>query len=350
MTVGRRNPYHNRAALTEPSDFFGRANELSGIYERIGDGTSVSLIGERRVGKSSLLYALDFPGIRAEFRVSSSLRFVFIDMQTIGGVPEAEMLEYLIFKIAGALGVEPGEPRRPTLRLLAQQARARDVRLVVIIDEFDVLVHAPGLSEGFLGFLRSWTSEFRMPFVVASREGSIDPVAIPEVGSSFLNIFSPLYVGPMSPSDAEQLIRVPSEEADAPFSDEDVAWISELAGRHPLFLQIAAYHLFDLRPSVARADLRAALRRQFDFEAMPQFNYLMSRLSAAEVRALMGFAGRRETIDPKFLDRFLRMGMLIEGESGLRVFSSSFQEQLEEPRTHESPRGILPGVRSFLFE
>ncbi|MGH7485427.1 MAG: hypothetical protein ACREMY_07450, partial [bacterium] len=236
------------------------------------------------------------------------------------------------------------------LRLLAIEARERSLRLVVIIDEFDVLVHKSQVSVAFLGFLRSWTSEFRMPFVVASREGSIDPVAIPEVGSSFLNIFSTLYVGPFPPSDAEDLIHALSAEAGAPFSEEDAEWITDLAGQHPLFLQIAACHLFDLRASVARNELRGALRREFDFEAAPQFDYLMTRLSPVEISALVRFVERRDAIDEKILARFLQMGMLIQGRDGLRVFSSSFQERLANPRAPVPSRRILSAVRSFLFE
>src|SRR5262249_43479079 len=242
-----RNPYRNRSAIRSASDFFGRATEIGKIYERIVDGSSVSMIGERRVGKSSILNALDFPTIREEFDAPSELRFIFIDMHTIGGCREDELLAYMIFQASSALDLEGGETRRHTLRRIATDALSRRLKPVVLLDEFDVLVHNREVSVGFLGFLRSWTSEFRIPFVVASREGTIDPVVTPEVGSSFLNIFSPLYVGPFEPAEAAELLREPATEAGAPFSKEEIDWIEELGGLHPLFLQVAACHLFDLR-------------------------------------------------------------------------------------------------------
>jgi len=54
------NPYLNRTAIKDARNFFGRRREIATIFSRINadDPQSVSIIGERKIGKSSLLRAL----------------------------------------------------------------------------------------------------------------------------------------------------------------------------------------------------------------------------------------------------------------------------------------------------
>jgi hypothetical protein len=67
-------------------DFFGRERELPDVYSRLLGGQSVSLIGERRIGKSSLLYALNFPSERFSFGIPENLRFVYADGQLMARI------------------------------------------------------------------------------------------------------------------------------------------------------------------------------------------------------------------------------------------------------------------------
>lgn len=49
------NPFTNRGMITKENEFVGREREISDILARIRNGNSVSVVGERRIGKSSLL-------------------------------------------------------------------------------------------------------------------------------------------------------------------------------------------------------------------------------------------------------------------------------------------------------
>ena len=66
------NPYLNRTAIKDDRGFFGRRRELATIFSRIDarEPQSVSIVGERRIGKSSLLRKLnqkDYAGCAAGF-------------------------------------------------------------------------------------------------------------------------------------------------------------------------------------------------------------------------------------------------------------------------------------------
>src|SRR5215475_12123844 len=52
------NPFTNRGLITNPDEFFGREQEIGEIISRLRAMQSLSVVGERRIGKSSPLYHL----------------------------------------------------------------------------------------------------------------------------------------------------------------------------------------------------------------------------------------------------------------------------------------------------
>ena len=60
------NPYLNRVMIQDPKQFYGRRREMSRIFARIGVDRpqSISVVGERRIGKSSLLYQVSVPEVQ----------------------------------------------------------------------------------------------------------------------------------------------------------------------------------------------------------------------------------------------------------------------------------------------
>lgn len=65
--------------VTDPADFIGRAEQREEICTRLDKMESASIVGERRIGKSSLLYQLALTGAR---RIEDGqYRFFYLDMQ-----------------------------------------------------------------------------------------------------------------------------------------------------------------------------------------------------------------------------------------------------------------------------
>src|SRR5437588_1263065 len=98
-----RNPYLNRVAIQDPKQFFGRAREVSKIFSRIGASRpqSISVVGERRIGKSSLLHFINRPEIRARFLdQNESYAFAFIDLQQKRRLTLIEFFKELLVLLA----------------------------------------------------------------------------------------------------------------------------------------------------------------------------------------------------------------------------------------------------------
>ena len=79
-----RNPYLNRSMLRSLERFFGRRSQIERIMGRLDSPTpqSVALVGERRTGKSSLLWHLGQEEIYSRYlEQAADYVFCYIDFQ-----------------------------------------------------------------------------------------------------------------------------------------------------------------------------------------------------------------------------------------------------------------------------
>lgn len=338
-----RNPYTNRKAILCEKEFIGRERELRDIYTRVLGGQSVLLVGERRTGKSSLLYALNFPDQRESFGIPEHLTFAYTDCQEVAGCDEPTFVAYLSQQFAMAMELEePPEPSRAGLKALAKKATSKGLQPVLAIDEFEVLVENSRVGPEFLAFLRSWSTTTNTPIVLASREGSVEQlVEDPGTGSAFLNIFGQQYVGPLDPADARQLIVFPSTNIAEPFQPAQVDRILALGGHHPFFLQIACYHALEIqRSGFSGQEATAMLESKFIYEAAPHMKYLASRLSLIEKAALEDLQGPRENRPREGYASLLRKGVLIH-DLEQRLFSSVFMNYVDKAAVERVAHGKL---------
>ena len=113
-----RNPYLNRVAIKDPAQFFGRTREVSKIFSRLASSRpqSISVVGERRIGKSSLLYYINHPQVRARFLdKSESYMFAFIDLQQKRRLTLTEFFKELFTLVAKETEDEAFQNSNPRL-------------------------------------------------------------------------------------------------------------------------------------------------------------------------------------------------------------------------------------------
>src|SRR5712691_6851581 len=80
------NPFDFGNPISDPKHFFGRGREVDNVFSRLrnaGFGSS-SIVGERRMGKTSLLNYLMHPNVRHSQRLDSDkYLFVYEDLQKV---------------------------------------------------------------------------------------------------------------------------------------------------------------------------------------------------------------------------------------------------------------------------
>jgi hypothetical protein len=161
------------------------------------------------------------------------------------------------------------------------------LKLVFCFDEFEGLGANPHLGPGFFSSLRGLTGQLDVAYITASRT-PIHTLAYaqPETLSSpFFNTFAPLYLSLFSDEDAQGLVEMLATKAGATFAPDLVHLIVELAGPHPLLLQIAGFHTFEAwrqRDGPLEEGDHAEVRQHFRVEAQPHYDYYWRHLTAEE--------------------------------------------------------------------
>jgi len=128
-----RNPYVDRAVIRDINRFYGRKQAVSRIYSRIGapNPQSVSIVGDRRVGKSSLLHFICDEENRNKYLDNpENYVFVLMDLQEEPNDTISDFIESLLRLIEEALGSDiqfEGKTEYDALKRLALLLR-RDKR------------------------------------------------------------------------------------------------------------------------------------------------------------------------------------------------------------------------------
>jgi hypothetical protein len=248
-----------------PKLFVGRDKELRRIISRIITGQSTAIIGESLSGKTSILRYLIEPGLRQKHYGTDEehLFFSFLDVQTLNDqFNQSQFWEHALRPLheqiitshhSNTLVAKAYENCKKedfsvsTLERLFEKMQQDEQHIVVMIDEFDVLLnHATLNHAAFFGNLRSLTSRARsLSLLIASRLSLYNLNSQTQQfnpnGSAYFNVFQEIILGPL----ADTALKTLLSQAGNRFSEEDHTFITKVAGAHPYLLQAAASALWE---------------------------------------------------------------------------------------------------------
>ncbi|MGH9844144.1 MAG: AAA family ATPase [Blastocatellia bacterium] len=203
------NPFTNRGPVTNPEDFFGRKDELETVLSRLRTMQCVSIVGERRIGKSSLLYHLSQTG--AAQLDDKRYRFVYCSLQDA----HYQSLQGFCATILRRLGMEDdaiAATQSAAENLMAftdllEASATRDERTVICLDEFEETFKRPAeFGNGFFEHLRSQLELGKFIFVTASRDPLQKLKLDGKLTSPFDNIFTKVELGDFTEEEAAEFI------------------------------------------------------------------------------------------------------------------------------------------------
>ena len=333
------NPYLNRVMIRDPGDFYGRKSEFQRIYARMSAGSrpqSISVVGERRIGKSSLLHYLYHPANRKKFLANpESYVFALMDFQEEGLVSLKDFFTAIFDAFMQEFDNEFKISFRPDyqgFRSLVRMLDGRGIRMIVLFDEFEMVTSNTLFDPEFFAFFRSMANKYNIAYVATTAKDLQSLCHSKEIATSpFFNIFSNLNLGAFKPDEAIELICEPSTAAGCslePFVDD----IIRLAGLFPFYLQIACSVFFELVKSGRRQDaaLLKEAKRSFLEEAGVHFKNTWEKFSPVE-RTLLGNIVRRKKrreSEEYLVNKLLKESYLIEKNGRLELFSETFAEYL----------------------
>lgn len=327
-----RNPYLNRVAIKDPAQFFGRSREVAKAFSRLGASRpqSISIVGDRRIGKSSLLQFINNRAVRARYLDKpDSYAFAFIDLQQKRRLTLTEFFRELFNLVSEEVAdgsLRGLDPAFDSVRSMLESFRRDGRRLVVLFDEFDAITANPAFDLEFYSFLRSIANNYDVAYVTSSARDLQELCRTQLIADSpFFNIFTNVFLRAFTRTEALQLITQPSEEAGLPLAGYSRR-IMEIGGHFPYFLQIACSAVFDSLSEHDRRLNREEVEATFLEEAKGQFRFIWDHMGETYRRCIRDFVltGRVEKEQEHIYNDLKRAGYFIEDDRGPRVFSTLF--------------------------
>ncbi|MEM7247565.1 MAG: protein kinase [Acidobacteriota bacterium] len=355
------NPFFHRSAITNPEHFFGRTQPLATLLARAGaeKPQCVSIVGPRRIGKSSLLQRLAIEQAREG---DSPLLFLHHDLEASGSQSTEKFFGKLTSKLERLLRkrdmpipeVTDAEDAEERFTELVELLTEEGCRVVFLLDEFDTVTLNPHFDADFFGRLRYLTNCHALAWVTASFVELTELCHSHDVRQSpFFNVFTTLHLGLLEQEEVEQLVLTESDRAGRRFDQGDLAIVKELAGRHPLHAQQAASAIWE-----HAGEGRVAVQRSFLEDAEPHFRHALAHLDRRQARTLVRTAKGRDDVDGQEIAWLERRALLVSEDGERRPFSSAFGQWLvhraesavaeDEPRPEAVTRsraGGAPGRR-----
>ncbi|RMG61681.1 MAG: ATP-binding protein [Calditrichaeota bacterium] len=249
-TVLGSNPYPDRPVLAEGSLFVGRRLYLSRIYSRIGAQRpqSISLVGEPRIGKSSLLHRLFAPEIRTRY-LTCPEEYVFVLVPVQPGEAfdfaafSRQLCRQVLQAVARHLTVEKQQPSYDFFKQIVEQLHHHGKKMVIFFDDFHLVTQNPSFPLEFFSFLRSLANNYPLAYVTTSFLDLQKLCVSKEIEESpFFNIFTNMTLKPLEEAEAGQYIGLSREAGCSLEPEAERLW--QLAGGFPYPLQQSCHLAF----------------------------------------------------------------------------------------------------------
>lgn len=248
------NPYQNLTVVRNSEMFFGYTSALRDIYSAISHHQSLSLMGSRHSGKSSVLTHVALPETQQHFSFDSKhYLFVLINFSEHLECSSEEFFDFVSGQIAfesKKRGIMlPVGKGGSGFRTLLDQVVEQGLYPVLLMDVFDNIARNKRFAHEFFSFLRAQADYGRVSYITASIAPLNEICHSGITDSPFFNLFSGCKIGSLAYEEARDLVIVPAQRVGSPFTEFEVEWILTLAGQHPFFIQRVCYYLFEEKRS-----------------------------------------------------------------------------------------------------
>jgi hypothetical protein len=323
------SPFFFGRPIPDDARFYGRRDETKTILERLAQRNSTSIVGERRIGKSSLLLHVQRQ-LPAAWPGDARPIPIYLDLMK----PSAHTRQGVMRAIRGRLeraGVKAGWSKEEDGDLLALDEAlegwaSAGLYPILLLDEVDKLTERVDEFDDLLEAWRAAGGMGQLGFVTASLRPLAD-LCQASGCSPFYNIFQQVELGLLRGPDWRALVQ-DGFSSRLPLEPPDLAWIDETAGGHPFYTQIAAHLLHQAR-SAGEDTTYAALSDRFAAEVDTYFADLWRCLDRPARAALKHLSGDAQTLRPnkRALNALRRRGLVLQDE---RPFSAVWARGIRE--------------------
>jgi hypothetical protein len=327
------NPFSGYGQVLPPDRFIGRKHEIATLRQRVLSvrGASVAIVGEARIGKTSLMRFVfnqsapevnQVKGIVVEINVGTFARpdpkifFTDIVYRTHRALKkqsasDAELLKEIYEKIKVCDESE-------LFRLLQDYfGDLADIgyRVILLLDEFEGISNVFGENEAAFQSLRELGNDHRLNVsIVTTSRITLGTIEVTSLISTLAGIFADVHVGLMSDAEIKQLLDTRISNSTITFTNLEREYLINYAGFYPFFIEMAAFHLWSYKFSYDGKDLTdveiETVLDSIRSEAYEKFDNFRTRMSDKRFRTLLAVTQgpRVYATSPFEMHRLLQQG------------------------------------------
>jgi hypothetical protein len=343
-----RNPFAQTGTIRDPQFFYGRKREVRQLFDFALKLQPCAIIGDGKIGKSSLLEYIRHPATRqAEGCDLDKDMFCLFDFQQHPQITKPKFWQLILEEISSQVTdvqvqqvitsvVDEGSFANDRIDRLMRAFRRQEIRLFILLDEFECIKESPELFEpSFLAMLRSLSNRFDLVYILAS-ESELYQLIPDSFGSPFPNVFAQIYLGMLESDETHDLIGQAKHPLDLSLQSDE-SFIMHVTGGHPYLTQVLCYRLFDLKaqkPEIVARDYETVLAESLK-DATPFFEKnLWPTFTDVEQQLLINVAWGQEVDSHTYrieVDRLENRRQYLNRQNGqLRIFSEMFQKFIRE--------------------
>jgi len=312
--VSESNPFTFGNPIRDPARFFGRKTEIRQIISRLKSSAheSTSVVGERRIGKTSLLYHLSNPEVASTLGMPvKNYCLVYIDFQGLTDITPHRFWQRVLTKMSRSVCDESLSQsiddlrHRDTFDLfdledLFEEINSKGLTTVLFMDEFEYVTQNSNFDSDFFGGLRALAIHYDFALVPSTRRELVDLCHSDEIkGSPFFNIFASVFLRPFTTDEMDGLIDGYLQDITITLTQEERTFVKQLGGGYPFFLQMAGFYLLEGKQlGLLGDDLKNYSTIQFDAQAAAHYNYYWLHCSESEkitLLALLALSQQKQT-------------------------------------------------------
>jgi hypothetical protein len=252
------NPF-NFARPAKGDNFYNRGEETKEAFGFIRSSQSFSVIGERRIGKTSFLEHI----LSEEVFKKNEMNFnkYIIICISLGSLPEISQ-EALARAIIDDLkeNIEVGTQSEDVLEELDQWVKElafKKKKLILALDEFEI---AENIIDCHFSYRLKSILEHSSLFAITASRNTVAEISPNGKASPLFNVFGNLFLSLFSKEETEEMIYNMFSRGDMKIEEEEISYLTELSGRNPYLIQYLGFNYYEEREKIGRVD-------QIEFES-----------------------------------------------------------------------------------
>lgn len=311
-----RNPFvYSKPVKNE--EFYNRKEELAAAIGFIRSFQSFSVIGERRIGKTSFLMHLISEEVLKEHSVDSREYIaVYFDMSSLHNITKNTFIKAIAERTEEMIGYG-GQSTDifKDFKALVEKLASENKNVIIALDEFELI---EPILEDISHWLRFILQNENVMAITATQKtlGELNPKS---AASPLFNFFSSLTLGLFSREETENMIKDAFRIEGRDLEDEKVSLLADLSGGNPFLIQLLGFHYYN----------KEMTRNEFENEMLYQtrdlFEGYWRHLSEKEKKFLFTI---ETSVDDRIGHNLEKRGFVIREGAKWKIFSGLFEKFL----------------------